>query len=419
MIELKLKRVVVPTFFATLIIFFASPSAAQVDTLRVATYNLLNFPSSDGLARIPYFRTAVHSLQPDILVVQELESDIARVTFLNEVMNHGQTLYSAAPFVDGPDTDSGLFFDNNKIQFKGQNVIPTTLRNINGYELSAFGVDFKIHSVHLKAGSFPSDASRRFLEATVLRTALNDLPANFNFIVVGDFNFQSSNEDAFVRLTEDESDNDGKVFDPINQLGEWNENIDFRLIHTQSTRTTSFGDGATGGLDDRFDLILVSQSVLAEGGMAILPASYTAFGNDGEHFNQAINDGTNLAVPDSVADALHLASDHLPVVANFVFGAITAVEAPPTLPEKFILYQNYPNPFNPTTTIKFYVPATAPVSLKVYDLVGREVAVLVDEVKPAGEFAIDFDAAALASGIYFYVLKTSKFETVRKMIFLR
>ncbi len=419
MIELKLKRVVVPAFFTIFFIFLATPSAAQVDTLRVATYNLLNFPSSDGLGRITYFRTVVRSLQPDILVVQELESDTARVTFLNEVMNYGQTVYSAAPFVDGPDTDSGLFFNNNKIQFKGQNVIPTTLRNINEYLLSASGVEFKIYSVHLKAGSFPSDASRRFLEATVLRTALNDLPANFDFIVVGDFNLQSSNEDAFTRLTEDESDNDGKVFDPINQLGDWNENLDFRLIHTQSTRTTSFGDGATGGLDDRFDLILVSQSVLADGGMAILPASYTAFGNDGEHFNQAINDGTNLAVPDSVADALHLASDHLPVLANFVFGDVTAVETPRPLPQKFILYQNYPNPFNPTTTIKFSVPAPAPVSLKVYDLMGREVAVLVDEIKPAGEFAIEFDAAALASGIYFYELKAGEFEAIRKMIFLR
>jgi len=57
--------------------------------------------------------------------------------------------------------------------------------------------------------------------------------------------------------------------------------------------------------------------------------------------------------------------------------------------------------------------------LKVYDLMGREVAVLVDEIKPAGEFAIEFDAAALASGIYFYELKAGEFEAIRKMIFLR
>lgn len=417
--NLKIERTAVRAFLTILLIFLAKPSTAQVDTLRVATYNLLNFPSSDGLARIPYFRTVVRSLHPDILVVQELESDTARVTFLNEVMNYGQTVYSAAPFVDGPDTDSGLFFNNNKIQFKSQSAIPTTLRNINEYTLSASGVEFKIFSVHLKAGTFPSDASRRFLEAAVLRSALNELPPNSDFIVVGDFNLQSSNEDAFIRLTEDESDNDGKVFDPINQLGEWNGNFDFRLIHTQSTRSMSFGDGATGGLDDRFDLILASQSVLADGGMTILPASYTAFGNDGEHFNLAINDGTNLAVPDSVADALHLASDHLPVVANFIFGEVTAVATPPPLPEKFVLYQNYPNPFNPITTIKFSVPVTAPVSLKVYNVAGREVAVLVDEVRPGGEHVVELNATGWASGIYVYQLQAGRFRYFRKMVALK
>ena len=74
---------------------------------------------------------------------------------------------------------------------------------------------------------------------------------------------------------------------------------------------------STGGLDDRFDLILVSQSVKDSGGITYIPGSYTTFGNDGNHLNRALNELPNAVVEDDIATALYYSSDHLPVYADF------------------------------------------------------------------------------------------------------
>lgn len=93
-----------------------------------------------------------------------------------------------------------------------------------------------------------------------------------------------------------------------------------------------------------------------------------------------------------------------------------------TIPAKFELAQNYPNPFNPTTKIKFSLPdgmAQYAVSLRVYDLIGREVAVLVNENLTAGIYEKTFDASGLSSGIYYYQLTTPEFSSVKKMMLIR
>ncbi|MCH7676445.1 hypothetical protein IH879_16080, partial [candidate division KSB1 bacterium] len=95
-------------------LLFSNIASAQIDTLRIATYNLLRFPSANGNGRLEHFRTVIRNLQPDILVVQELESQAALLTLLNEVMNKSGASYFAAPFSDGPDTDNGLFLKSGK-----------------------------------------------------------------------------------------------------------------------------------------------------------------------------------------------------------------------------------------------------------------------------------------------------------------
>lgn len=89
------------------------------------------------------------------------------------------------------------------------------------------------------------------------------------------------------------------------------------------------------------------------------------------------------------------------------------------VPKDFVLHQNYPNPFNPSTTIKFAVPKTSLVNIKVYDLTGQEVSVLVNEVKEAGTYEIKFDARSLASGIYLYRMTAENFSSVRKLNILK
>lgn len=85
----------------------------------------------------------------------------------------------------------------------------------------------------------------------------------------------------------------------------------------------------------------------------------------------------------------------------------------------FILDQNYPNPFNPSTTITFSIPSEEFVSLKVFNSLGEEVADLVNEIKPAGNYKISFDAGQLTSGIYFYKLSGGNFFKTRKMILVQ
>lgn len=101
-------------------------------------------------------------------------------------------------------------------------------------------------------------------------------------------------------------------------------------------------------------------------------------------------------------------------------------EVNPITPNEFVLYQNYPNPFNPSTTIRYTVPNVtlsgvegSRVQLKVYDMLGKEVATLVDEYKPAGVYEVNFDGNELSSGIYFYQLKSGNYLETKKMTFLK
>ena len=89
------------------------------------------------------------------------------------------------------------------------------------------------------------------------------------------------------------------------------------------------------------------------------------------------------------------------------------------IPSGFALLQNYPNPFNPTTTIQYSIPQRSNVILKVYDVLGNEVAVLVDEEKERGVYSVNFDASNFASGIYLYRLHAGSFVETKKMILLK
>ena len=117
-----------------------------------------------------------------------------------------------------------------------------------------------------------------------------------------------------------QDNNNGQLFDPINRIGHWHNNSSFADVHTQSPRTSSFGGGANGGMDDRFDWLLVSAQFLDESSvLKYIENSYVTYGNDGNHFNDAINSGSNAAVSNDIADALHDASDHLPVYMDLWF----------------------------------------------------------------------------------------------------
>jgi len=99
--------------------------------------------------------------------------------------------------------------------------------------------------------------------------------------------------------------------------------------------------------------------------------------------------------------------------------SVTDVEQNNSNLAEFKLHANYPNPFNPSTTIKYSLSEALFTSLKIYDAVGNEVAVLVDELKSAGEHQIEFNAAGLSSGIYYYTLQAGSFIETKKMILMK
>lgn len=289
---------------------------ANIDTLKIATYNLKNYPGSDGEIRNNYFRPVIQSMNPDILIVQEVINEKGVESFTSNVLNvNNKTEYEHVPFHNGKDSDNMLFYKKSKIEFVNAKYIQTSLREFAEYTVKEklTGEEFKIFAVHLKSAK--NGISQRSLECKLLREYLNNLEPNSKFLVAGDFNIEDSYEPGYIKLTENSTNNNGRMIDPINAQGKWHDNYDFRKIHTQSPRKRAFGGGASGGLDDRFDLILISEALQKN----TLQDTYIAYGNDGNHLNDSINKNPNKAVADSIANGLAYASDHLPVICKFVF----------------------------------------------------------------------------------------------------
>lgn len=305
-----------------LLLFVVSGNIYAQLTVKFMSYNLLNYPGSDTATRNPYFRTVISAAKPDILVVQELNDTTGYNRFYRSVMRVVDTNYTTGIFINGPDSDNGIYFNKNLFTFVSNTPIQTALRDITEFIITdkLYNNSLRIYSVHLKASTEVANQMQRAAEVDSLRKVTNSLPAGTNYIVCGDFNIYRGSELAYKKLILDSTNYRGYFIDPINApTGSWQDNSSIAIYHTQSTRTRSFGGGATGGLDDRFDFILYSPALSQPGGIDIDSTSYAVFGNDGNHLNDSINKQPNTAVPVNVADALHYTSDHLPVIANFIF----------------------------------------------------------------------------------------------------
>lgn len=102
-----------------------------------------------------------------------------------------------------------------------------------------------------------------------------------------------------------------------------------------------------------------------------------------------------------------------------ICGTVTGINSNNEIPSEFSLRQNYPNPFNPSTKIEFSLPEDGKVSLRVYDLAGKEVSVVVNSFKLKGNYSIDFDASDLSGGVYFYELKAGSYSETKKMVLIK
>jgi len=299
--------------FMVIIFVIFSHLFASVN-FRVMTYNALNF---DGTSRLSNFQTVLEQVNPDILICQEISSEAGSDVMLS-VLNAAIGGYVRANFVYNGDLNNMLFYKSSIASLISQDVIAASPRDISEYVMNIAGNPIRFYSCHLKSSEGSANVQARLEAVTALRNHLNTLSEGTEFIIAGDMNIYTSSESGYQKFIADEAVNIGRAQDLCSEVGNWHNNSSYTSVHTQSTRLTNFGGGASGGLDDRFDFIFSSYELNNNSEIEYVSDTYTIYGNDGNHFDQSINDPANTAVPSNVADALYYASDHLPVYADFV-----------------------------------------------------------------------------------------------------
>ena len=403
--------------FIVSFLFFLNTGKSQ-ETLKVMYYNLLNFPSTSP-ERADTLKKIVQHVLPDMFLVNELDNQFGATLILNNALNqNGITHYQQALFVDGPDTDNMLFYNSNNLGLISQNEIETALRDINEYVLYYKAPDlaatmdtafFYMYSCHLKAGSTDPNPDYRFAEAQVFKNYLSGKTGLKNVMFGGDFNFYGSSVSGEPGHNWVLNGGTFPLFDPINMTGEWHANSFYANIHTQSTRTTSFDGGATGGLDDRFDFIFVSNDLQTGANKAkYVENSYAAIGNDGAHYNTSlVNPASNGSVPDDVANALHEMSDHLPVYLEIQVGGDVGIAD-----------NNFVNSFNFNSVsheLELFLKKNAgKLMLTVYDISGKRI--LTETYSGSEQIKTSFPY--LNSGIYIINLQIEGKSTSLKVVVL-
>jgi hypothetical protein len=314
-------------------------TAAVNGQLRVATWNVSNY----GGGRTADIQTAVYgvydgrAMAPDIILCQEFLT-AAAVTAFADILNTAPGSpgdWAAAPFVDGPDTDSACVYRASKVTLIGVTVVatggsaPNHPRNIMRYDVqlagyASPGAVLACYSTHMKSGTASGDYPRRLLEAQHIRADAEVLDPAWHFLVGGDLNIQSSGEAAYQELVGGEANDAGRFYDPISTPGAWNNDQAFRIVHTQDPI-------GAGGMDDRYDQLLACAGLvdgdgfdyLGDPGLAYSTTtwddanhSYRSWGNDGTSFNTTLTITGNQMVGPAIAQALcNVASGagHLPV----------------------------------------------------------------------------------------------------------
>ncbi len=343
--------------FLLLIAFITTFQASAQDSLIVLHYNLLNFgnytsycnnSNNNHLTKEGYLKTILKYSRPDIFTVNE----ISRISsyhdrILNNVLNstvEGKWYKRAASTnIAGSDLLNMIYYDTTKLALKASRVLQSYVRDVNLYTLyyksiPTTGDTIFINCIvaHLKAGSDVSDEISRATMADNIISRLENSELPGNYLLMGDFNLYTAQEDAYQILTR------GSVmfpfYDPVMAEGSWNNNSQFSHVHTQSVSSTGNGCQSGGGMDDRFDFILASSQIMnGHEGLRYKQGSYKAIGQDGKHFNQSITNLPNNSVPTDILNALGKNSDHLPV--QLVLEVQT--EAPGAIDDRQFIHEAY------------------------------------------------------------------------------
>ena len=329
---------------------FACAAASAADGVRVAAWNITfyNGGFANQIGRIAYDASGPtgEAFAPDVILLQEMTSAAVVLDLrdhLNDAPGSPGDWVATRTYVNSSLNTalvyrSGVFdlLDDTLISAGGP--FPNHPRNLVRYDLQLKGYDspeatFALYPTHMKAGSSPSDQTRRQEEAREVIADVATLPAGWHYILGGDFNTQSSSQQSHRTLLGTVY-NTGLFRDPISQPGSWQNNSTFRVIHTQDP---------AGQMDDRYDIILVSPSLVDDTGADYIgnfptPVSlgswndpnhsYRALGNDGSTYNARLRTAGNAAVSAAVAQDLITTSGnsgHVPVYLDLRVPAKTTV----------------------------------------------------------------------------------------------
>lgn len=407
------------TLLSSLLFFFLQLKSQ--DTLTVMVYNLLTYGSSGNSSlspsvKNPNLKTIINQILPDIFGVNEVANNSLYCdNILVNVLNQdGRNYYKRASYSNQTNSTlvNMLFYNSNKVELSNQYFINGGIRDMMLYKLYYKTPNPIVDTtflyvclVHLKAGNTSSDVSSRNNETQAIMNYLNNmnLPSNTNLMIMGDMNLYTSSEIAYQNLTT-HANTTIRFFDPINRPGGWSNDSNFKDIHTQSTRINFEADGGLGGgLDDRFDHILMNQNLInGNNNIKYVQNSYKAFGNDGNRFNGAINT-SNTSVSQAVANALYSMSDHLPVIAKLSVNSLTSNVTSYINENQWIITPNFISISNPNILIG---------ELKIYDILGNEIYHrIIQNEKP---FQLDINH--LPEGIYTVQFNHSGFIEYKRFI---
>lgn len=332
----------------------------------------------------------VRHVKPDVLCVNEIgKSDDYAQQFLNNALNvDGINYFATCPTTSSSSsyitTGNRLFYNTQKLGFHSSFHIPTSVAYINAYKmfyktnrLTAGDTIFTtFYVIHLKAGSSESNAQVRYEQAKILMSHISTAKAG-NYILSGDFNCYGASEDAYQHITRYHNSL-YRFHDPVNSEEEWHENRNCTHLHTQSTHL--WGDCfAGGGMDDRFDFILVSPYILyGSQKVQAINNSYHAVGQDGMRFNSTITAPANTAVPEKVAEALYNMSDHLPVVMDLYVKNTVGIKQH----TDNSLMVNLTNPVrNDQLEIGIFSTKTQPLTFRLFCADGRQIKTFTESVE--------------------------------------
>ena len=402
------------------------PAKAQ-DTLTVMQYNLLYYGNhQSGFAdcfetnnntqrKDECIRTIVNYVKPDIFTVCEFGATQALQTdFLRHNLNiNGANYWQSDNIINYANSNiiNHIFYDSRKMGLKKHVALRTNPRDTDVYELYlktpslAAGDTTKLVCIvaHPKAGMGYEGQRRALMQ--IAMDYVNQYYPTDNVLIMGDFNMYGASESGYRLLTQTYSNPSICFMDPLAILGgvgEWTNNNQFTAFHTQSTRSYSDECFSSGGLDDRFDFILMADEIaFSYNHLRYVQGSYHAVGNDGQHFNMSVNQGNNTAVPTEVADALFDGSDHLPVTMKIAVDAHLGVEDN----EAQSLYATVaPNPATDQAIVSFFNPMQGLVKFELYSLQGQ---LLQREAAVMGEGSQQYELALqdVTKGFYLFRIK--------------